>query len=58
VNAAAGQLPKTMPSPPIFRKVNPADVPVLLIALTSQTLQGQLDWRGNRKADCSADSPR
>jgi multidrug efflux pump subunit AcrB len=33
----AGQLPKTMPSPPIFRKVNPADVPVLLIALTSDT---------------------
>ncbi|TYL97759.1 MMPL family transporter [Bradyrhizobium rifense] len=37
INAAAGQLPKTMPSPPIFRKVNPADVPVLLIALTSDT---------------------
>lgn len=37
INAAAGQLPKTIPSPPIFRKVNPADVPVLLIALTSDT---------------------
>jgi hydrophobe/amphiphile efflux-1 (HAE1) family protein len=37
INAAAGQLPTTMPSPPIFRKVNPADVPVLLIALTSDT---------------------
>lgn len=37
INAAAGQLPKTMPSPPIFRKINPADVPVLLIALTSDT---------------------
>jgi hydrophobe/amphiphile efflux-1 (HAE1) family protein len=37
INAAAGQLPKTMPSPPTFKKVNPADVPVLLIALTSDT---------------------
>jgi multidrug efflux pump len=37
INAASGQLPKTMPSPPIYRKINPADVPVLLIALTSDT---------------------
>jgi hydrophobe/amphiphile efflux-1 (HAE1) family protein len=37
INAAAGQLPKNMPSPPIYRKTNPADVPVLLIALTSDT---------------------
>jgi hydrophobe/amphiphile efflux-1 (HAE1) family protein len=38
INAAAGQLPKTMPSPPTYHKVNPADVPVLLIALTSDTV--------------------
>jgi hydrophobe/amphiphile efflux-1 (HAE1) family protein len=37
INAASGQLPKTMPSPPTFHKVNPADVPVLLIALMSDT---------------------
>jgi hydrophobe/amphiphile efflux-1 (HAE1) family protein len=37
IDAAAGQLPKTMPSPPTFKKVNPADVPVLLIALMSDT---------------------
>ncbi|MFN5667861.1 efflux RND transporter permease subunit, partial [Bradyrhizobium sp.] len=37
IDAASGQLPKTMPSPPTFHKVNPADVPVLLIALTSDT---------------------
>lgn len=37
INAASGQLPKNMPSPPTFHKVNPADVPVLLIALTSDT---------------------
>jgi multidrug efflux pump subunit AcrB len=38
INAAAGQLPKNMPSPPVYRKINPADVPVLLIALMSDTL--------------------
>lgn len=32
INAAGGQLPKALPSPPTFRKANPADVPVLLIA--------------------------
>ncbi|WP_157976344.1 efflux RND transporter permease subunit, partial [Salmonella enterica] len=37
INAASGQLPKIMPSPPTYRKVNPADVPVLLLALTSDT---------------------
>jgi hydrophobe/amphiphile efflux-1 (HAE1) family protein len=37
INAASGQLPKTMPTPPTFHKVNPADVPVLLIALMSDT---------------------
>ena len=37
INAASGQLPKTMPSPPTFHKINPADVPVLLIALMSDT---------------------
>jgi hydrophobe/amphiphile efflux-1 (HAE1) family protein len=37
INAAAGFLPP-MPSPPIYRKTNPADTPVLMLALTSQTL--------------------
>ncbi|MBN2289832.1 MAG: efflux RND transporter permease subunit [Candidatus Glassbacteria bacterium] len=32
------QLPRDMPSPPSFRKVNPADQPILYIALTSPTL--------------------
>ena len=39
INAAAGQLPPTMPNPPIYRKTNPADTPVLMLALTSETLQ-------------------
>jgi multidrug efflux pump subunit AcrB len=38
INAAAGQLPKNLPSPPTYRKTNPADTPVLLVALTSDTL--------------------
>jgi len=38
MNAAAGQLPPTMPNPPIYRKTNPADTPVLMLAVTSETL--------------------
>jgi HAE1 family hydrophobic/amphiphilic exporter-1 len=38
VAAAARQLPATMPAPPSFRKVNPADFPVYYLALTSPTL--------------------
>ncbi|MBV8505457.1 MAG: efflux RND transporter permease subunit, partial [Alphaproteobacteria bacterium] len=37
INAAAGFLPP-MPSPPIYRLTNPADTPVLMLALTSDTL--------------------
>jgi hydrophobe/amphiphile efflux-1 (HAE1) family protein len=37
INAATGFLPP-MPSPPIYRKTNPADTPVLMLALTSETL--------------------
>ncbi|HET8542486.1 MAG TPA: efflux RND transporter permease subunit [Anaeromyxobacter sp.] len=39
ISASLGQLPANMPSPPTFRKVNPADSPILFIALTSQTLR-------------------
>jgi HAE1 family hydrophobic/amphiphilic exporter-1 len=35
---AARQLPPNMPSPPSFRKVNPADTPILYLALTTPTL--------------------
>jgi hydrophobic/amphiphilic exporter-1 (mainly G- bacteria), HAE1 family len=38
INASAGQLPKNLPSPPNYRKVNPADSPVLLLGATSDTL--------------------
>ena len=38
INAAGGDLPKTMPTPPTYRETNPADTPILLLALTSKTL--------------------
>jgi HAE1 family hydrophobic/amphiphilic exporter-1 len=38
INAASGQLPKNLPSPPTYRKVNPADAPILLLGATSDTL--------------------
>src|SRR5206468_2782098 len=38
IAAAAGQLPPNMPSNPTYRKVNPADAPVLIIALRSDTV--------------------
>ncbi|MGM4892461.1 multidrug efflux RND transporter permease subunit [Tardiphaga sp. 839_C3_N1_4] len=38
INAAGGQLPKTLPSPPTYRKVNPADSPIMLLSATSDTL--------------------
>ncbi len=38
INAAGGLLPKTLPTPPTYHKVNPAAFKVLTIALTSDTL--------------------
>jgi len=38
MTAAAGQLPQNMPSPPTFRKENPADSPIFMLGLTSPTL--------------------
>ena len=38
INAASGQLPSDLPSPPTYRKLNPADRPIMLIAATSDTL--------------------
>ena len=38
INAASTFLPKDLPNPPIYSKVNPADTPVLTLALTSDTL--------------------
>jgi HAE1 family hydrophobic/amphiphilic exporter-1 len=38
IGAASRQLPPGMPNPPTYQKVNPADAPILYIALTSPTL--------------------
>src|SRR5262245_49444073 len=38
INTAATFLPKDLPSPPIYSKVNPADSPILTLAVTSNTL--------------------
>ena len=38
INAAAGTLPLTLPYPPVYAKVNPADAAILTLALTSDSL--------------------
>src|SRR6184192_4380523 len=37
INAARGNLPANLPSNPTYRKVNPADAPVMILAITSDT---------------------
>ncbi len=38
INAASNLLPNDLPAPPVYNKVNPADTPVLTLAVTSATL--------------------
>jgi multidrug efflux pump len=38
INAAATYLPRDLPNPPLYSKVNPADTPILTLALVSDTL--------------------
>ena len=38
INAARSQLPANLPGNPTYRKVNPADAPILILALTSDTI--------------------
>jgi hydrophobe/amphiphile efflux-1 (HAE1) family protein len=38
INAAASDLPINLPSPPTYHKVNPADAPIMILAMTSQNL--------------------
>src|ERR1700704_4506469 len=38
INAAGSTLPKTLPYPPTYSKVNPADAPIVTLALTSNTI--------------------
>src|ERR1700739_2587592 len=39
INAARSQLPANLPSNPSYRKVNPADAPILLLSLTSDIVE-------------------
>ena len=39
ISAAQRQLPRSMPQPPTFRKVNPADFPIMFLAMSSNTIQ-------------------
>jgi len=38
INASSTFLPRDLPNPPVYNKVNPADAPILTLALTSSTL--------------------
>src|ERR1051326_4738426 len=38
INAALGQLPANLPTRPSWRKVNPADAPIMILALTSESI--------------------
>lgn len=38
INAASNLLPSDLPAPPVYNKVNPADTPVLTLAVTSKTM--------------------
>src|ERR1700759_5538255 len=39
INASGSLLPTTLPAPPVYAKVNPADAPLLTIAMTSKTMK-------------------
>ena len=38
INATGGELPLNLPNPPTYRKVNPADSPVMILAMTSDSI--------------------
>jgi HAE1 family hydrophobic/amphiphilic exporter-1 len=41
ISVAARSLPEDLPTPPAYRRVNPADAPIIFLALTSDTAQSQ-----------------
>ena len=46
INAARGYLPPNLPSNPTYRKVNPADSPIIILALTSERIAYRSLGRG------------
>ncbi len=45
INAASSELPLDLPSPPTYRKVNPADAPILVLAMTFRYIAAHGDFR-------------
>ena len=54
INAAASTLPRDLPYPPVYAKVNPADTPVLTLTLRSKTATLARPERHRRHADRAA----
>jgi len=55
INAARADLPANLPSNPTYRKVNPADAPILILALTSKTMTRGAALRcGEQRAGAAA----
>ena len=48
INAARSYLPAALPSNPTYRKVNPADAPILIVALTSDTVSRERMYDASR----------
>ncbi len=53
INAARADLPTSLPSNPTYRKVNPADAPILILALTSDDADAGPDLRRGLQRSCS-----
>ena len=50
INAAGSTLPRNLPYPPVYSKVNPADAPIVTLALTSETTRAARAQRPRRHA--------
>ena len=48
INAARSYLPADLPSNPTYRKVNPADAPIMILVMTSDTMTQDADVRRGR----------
>jgi hypothetical protein len=48
INAARSQLPPNLPNNPTYRKVNPADAPIMILAMTSDVMAHRPDLRRGR----------
>ena len=57
INAARGYLPANLPSNPSYRKVNPSDAPIMILALTSDTVTAA-GCTTRPPPSCSRSSPR